>query len=71
MPPHLPPISRPATTGAGAAVITFSTIDRASFDAVPAWRDKLAAECGDIAMALVQNKVDLLDQVGGWGWAGD
>jgi Ras-related protein Rab-23 len=38
---------------------------------VPAWRDKLAAECGDIAMALVQNKVDLLDQVGGWGWAGE
>ena len=48
--------------GAGAAVIAFSTTDRASFDAVPTWRRKVAAECGDIAMVLVQNKVDLLDR---------
>ncbi|KAI8468122.1 MAG: small rab-related GTPase [Monoraphidium minutum] len=48
--------------GAGAAVIAFSTTDRASFDAVPGWRRKVAAECGDIAMVLVQNKVDLLDR---------
>jgi Ras-related protein Rab-23 len=48
--------------GAGAAVIVFSTTDRASFDAVPAWRRKLLAECGDIAVVLVQNKVDLLDR---------
>ena len=49
-------------TGAGAVVIAFSTTDRASFDALPTWRRKVAAECGDIAMALVQNKVDLLDR---------
>lgn len=48
--------------GAGAAVLAFSTIDRASFDAIVSWREKVTAECGDIAMALVQNKVDLIDQ---------
>ena len=26
------------------------------------WKSKIEAECGDIAMALVQNKVDLLDR---------
>jgi Ras-related protein Rab-23 len=46
-------------------VIAFSTTDRASFDAVPAWRRKLLAECGDVALALVQNKVDLLDRRAG------
>jgi hypothetical protein len=50
--------------GAGAAVIAFSTTDRASFEAVASWVAKVTAECGDIAMALVQNKCDLLDQVG-------
>lgn len=48
--------------GAGAAVLAFSTIDRASFEAIPQWKSKVESECGDIAMALVQNKVDLLDQ---------
>eukprot|EP00899_Mesostigma_viride_P002080 jgi/Mesvir1/11873/Mv00219-RA.1 len=48
--------------GAGAAVLAFSTTDRASFDAIPSWKAKVEAECGPIAMALVQNKVDLIDQ---------
>jgi Ras-related protein Rab-23 len=26
------------------------------------WKGKIEAECGDIAVALVQNKVDLVDQ---------
>lgn len=43
-------------------MIVFSTTDRASFDAVPAWRRRLTAECGEIALALVQSKVDLLDR---------
>lgn len=38
-------------------MIAFSTTDRASFDAVSMWRSKIQEECGDIAMALVQNKV--------------
>jgi GTPase SAR1 family protein len=61
---RLHPLVRPLS-GAEAAVIAFSTTDRASFDAVPSWRRKVTAECGDIAMALVQNKVDLLDRWGG------
>ena len=43
-------------------MIAFSTTDRNSFDAVEMWKTKIEAECGDIAMALVQNKVDLADQ---------
>mmetsp|Transcript_32117 Transcript_32117/g.44528 ORF Transcript_32117/g.44528 Transcript_32117/m.44528 type:complete len:246 (-) Transcript_32117:238-975(-) len=48
--------------GAGACVIAFSTTDRESFDAVLSWKKKVEAECGNIAMVLVQNKVDLIDQ---------
>ena len=49
--------------GAGAAVLAFSTTDRASFEAVESWRDKVAAECGDeLSMVLMQNKIDLIDQ---------
>lgn len=50
--------------GAGAAVLAFSTTDRASFDALPSWRSKVLEQCPGIAMALVQNKVDLIEQVG-------
>ncbi|GFH11642.1 uncharacterized protein HaLaN_07174 [Haematococcus lacustris] len=49
-------ITRTYYRGAGAAVIAFSTTDRASFDAVAGWKAKIEAECGDIAMAIVQNK---------------
>jgi len=55
-------ITRTYYRGAGAAVIAFSTTDRASFEAVAMWKSKVEAECGDIAVALVQNKVDLVDQ---------
>mmetsp|Transcript_5161 Transcript_5161/g.13157 ORF Transcript_5161/g.13157 Transcript_5161/m.13157 type:complete len:240 (-) Transcript_5161:129-848(-) len=55
-------ITRTYYRGAGAAVIAFSTTDRDSFDAVPKWKEKVTREVGDIAMALVQNKVDLLDK---------
>mmetsp|Transcript_594 Transcript_594/g.1067 ORF Transcript_594/g.1067 Transcript_594/m.1067 type:complete len:249 (+) Transcript_594:160-906(+) len=48
--------------GASACVIAFSSTDRESFDAVPNWKRKVEAECGPIAMCLVQNKVDLIEQ---------
>mmetsp|Transcript_20202 Transcript_20202/g.51171 ORF Transcript_20202/g.51171 Transcript_20202/m.51171 type:complete len:249 (-) Transcript_20202:284-1030(-) len=54
-------ITRGYYRGAGAAVIAFSTTDRASFEAVSMWKNKVESECGDIAMAMVQNKVDLVD----------
>jgi GTPase SAR1 family protein len=49
-------------SGAAAAVLAFSTTDRESFEAIGQWKRKVEAECGNIPMALVQNKVDLLDQ---------
>lgn len=55
-------ITRTYYRGAGAAVIAFSTTDLDSFKAVASWKDKITAECGDIAMCLVQNKVDLIDR---------
>ncbi|KAF5837319.1 small rab-related GTPase [Dunaliella salina] len=55
-------ITRVYYRGAGAAVIAFATNDRASFDAVASWKDKIEAECGEVAIALVQNKVDLVHQ---------
>lgn len=48
--------------GAGACVVVFSTTDRESFEAVPGWKQKVEAECGSLAMVLVQNKVDLLEE---------
>merc|ERR1711972_1058906 len=47
--------------GAVACILTFSTIDRDSFDAVETWFQKVTEECGNIVMVLVQNKVDLMD----------
>eukprot|EP00927_Polykrikos_kofoidii_P078886 TRINITY_DN75687_c0_g1_i1.p1 TRINITY_DN75687_c0_g1~~TRINITY_DN75687_c0_g1_i1.p1 ORF type:complete len:257 (+),score=60.72 TRINITY_DN75687_c0_g1_i1:113-883(+) len=54
-------ITRTYYKGAGACILAFSTTDRASFDAIPSWHQKVKDECGDIAMVLVQNKVDLMD----------
>lgn len=48
--------------GAQGCVLAFSTTDRDSFDAVERWKKKVEFECGDIPMALVQNKIDLMDQ---------
>ncbi|KAL3139526.1 Ras- protein Rab-23 [Trebouxia sp. C0009 RCD-2024] len=55
-------ITRTYYRGAGAAVLVFSTTDQASFHAVKRWKEKIEAESGPIPMALVQNKVDLMDQ---------
>ena len=55
-------ITRGYYKGACAAVIAFSTIDKASFNAVESWYNKVREECGGITIVLVQNKVDLLDQ---------
>jgi len=54
-------LTRTYYKGAGACIIAFSTVDRASFDAVEKWYQKVTAECGNIVMVLVQNKVDLMD----------
>lgn len=54
-------LTRTYYKGAGACIIAFSTVDRASFDAVEKWYQKVTAECGNIVMVLVQNKVDLVD----------
>lgn len=48
--------------GAQACVLTFSTTDRASFEAIPDWKRKVECECGEIPTVLVQNKIDLMDQ---------
>lgn len=54
-------ITRTYYKGAGAAILAFSTVDRASFDAIESWYQKVTDECGTICMVLVQNKVDLMD----------
>jgi Ras-related protein Rab-23 len=43
--------------GTGACALVFSTIDRASFEAVEKWKRKVEEQCGPIAMVMVQNKV--------------
>lgn len=48
--------------GAQACVLTFSTTDRASFEAVKEWKVKVENECGEIPTVIVQNKIDLMDQ---------
>lgn len=47
--------------GAQACVLAFSTVDRDSFEAIESWKRKVEDEVGDIAMVLVQNKIDLFD----------
>ncbi|XP_064626483.1 ras-related protein Rab-23-like [Lineus longissimus] len=48
--------------GAQACVLAFSTTDRDSFEAIPSWKKKVEDEVGEVAMVLVQNKIDLADQ---------
>jgi Ras-related protein Rab-23 len=55
-------ITRGYYKGATAAIIAFSTTDRASFNSVESWYNKVREECGSITIVLVQNKVDLIDQ---------
>ncbi|KAJ3280525.1 Ras- protein Rab-23 [Borealophlyctis nickersoniae] len=45
-----------------AVVLAFSSTDRLSFETIKAWRDKVTAVCDDLAMVLVQNKIDLLHE---------
>ncbi|XP_070555524.1 ras-related protein Rab-23-like [Ptychodera flava] len=47
--------------GAQACVLAFSTVDRDSFEAIEGWKRKVEDEVGNIPMALVQNKIDLVD----------
>eukprot|EP00933_Yihiella_yeosuensis_P041700 TRINITY_DN36109_c0_g1_i1.p1 TRINITY_DN36109_c0_g1~~TRINITY_DN36109_c0_g1_i1.p1 ORF type:complete len:254 (+),score=66.51 TRINITY_DN36109_c0_g1_i1:117-878(+) len=54
-------ITRTYYKGAGACILAFSTTDRDSFDAIESWYQKVTDECGKIAMVLVQNKVDMMD----------
>merc|ERR1719401_2008332 len=54
-------ITRGYYKGAGACILAFSTTDRDSFDAIESWYQKVRNECGPVCMALVQNKVDLMD----------
>ncbi|XP_038056932.1 ras-related protein Rab-23-like [Patiria miniata] len=48
--------------GAQAGVVVFSTVDRASFEAVEKWKRKVEEEVGSIPLVLVQNKIDLVDE---------
>lgn len=48
--------------GAQACVLTFSTTDRASFEAIGDWKRKVENECQDIPTVIVQNKIDLIEQ---------
>lgn len=45
--------------GTGACAVVFSTVDRASFEAVEKWKRKVEEHCGSIVMVMVQNKVRL------------
>eukprot|EP01027_Heterolobosea_sp_BB2_P014458 GEZU01020767.1.p1 GENE.GEZU01020767.1~~GEZU01020767.1.p1 ORF type:complete len:183 (+),score=25.08 GEZU01020767.1:358-906(+) len=54
-------ITRSYYRGAGACILAFSTTDRQSFIDIDSWKTKVEKECGkDIAMVLIQNKVDLI-----------
>ncbi|XP_013396655.1 ras-related protein Rab-23 [Lingula anatina] len=48
--------------GAQACVLAFSSTDRDSFDAIQSWKKKVEDEVGELAMVLVQNKIDLEDE---------
>lgn len=45
--------------GAHAALLVFSIVDPLSFDSLHTWRAMVVEECGEIPMAVVQNKCDL------------
>jgi Ras-related protein Rab-23 len=48
--------------GARACVLTFSTTDRESFEAIEGWYQKVIEECPKICGVLVQNKIDMVDE---------
>ncbi len=43
-------------------MVVFSTVDRASFEAVEKWKRKVEDEVDNIPLVLVQNKIDLVDE---------
>ena len=49
--------------GAKAGIVVFSSTDRQSFNNVRRWKKKLEAECVDIEIVLVRNKVDLQPEI--------
>jgi Ras-related protein Rab-23 len=55
-------ITRRYYKGASGAIIVFSVINRDSFNAVRSWKEKIKAECDNIPILLVMNKIDLMDQ---------
>ena len=42
-------------------MLAFSTVDRASFEAIESWKKKVEEEVGSIPLVLVQNKIDLVE----------
>eukprot|EP01025_Chloroclados_australasicus_P025625 TRINITY_DN2557_c0_g1_i2.p1 TRINITY_DN2557_c0_g1~~TRINITY_DN2557_c0_g1_i2.p1 ORF type:complete len:238 (-),score=27.68 TRINITY_DN2557_c0_g1_i2:231-944(-) len=55
-------LTRSYYRGAKAAVLVYSVTDRESFESIKQWHKRIKEECGNIPIALVQNKVDLLDR---------
>lgn len=43
-------------------MLAYSVTDRASFEAITSWKEKVEAEVGEIPMVLVQNKMDLINE---------
>lgn len=52
-------LTRAYYRGAGAAILVFSTVDRASFENVVKWKERVEAVCGPVTMVLCQTKFDL------------
>ena len=48
-------------SGAGCALILFSTTDENSFKELPHWKNKVIELCGDVPMAIVQTKTDAME----------
>ncbi|CCW63251.1 unnamed protein product [Phytomonas sp. EM1] len=48
--------------GAGAAILSFSTVDHDSFTDVAKWKQKVEFVCGPIVMVLCQTKCDLFHE---------
>lgn len=58
----LPTTTLAAAAGAGACALVFSTVDRASFEAVAKWKTKVLDNCDCRIFAVVQNKIDLAEE---------
>ncbi|EAX88803.1 Ras family protein [Trichomonas vaginalis G3] len=55
-------LAEDAYVNANIAVIFYSAVDKASFDAIPTWVDAVKKVTGPIQFVLVENKVDLTDK---------